>query len=123
MIYSDVSRKIEKLRTKLYESINREGLNSKNTRKISEKLDLLINEYYKKEKEYEKDSVMIYEYQIAYDKLKQLTLDFGEFPSINSWNYYAKQNTYLNSESIKYISGLDWNKLRQKILYEIRKKL
>lgn len=123
MIYLDVSRKIEKLRMKLYESIDKEGLNSENTRKISEKLDILINEYYQKEKEYEKDNVVMYEYKVAYDKLEQLTREFGEFPSVISWNHYAKQNTYLNSESIKYISGLDWNKLRQKILYEIRKKV
>ena len=32
---------------------------------------------------------------------------------------YAKENNLLSSSSIEYISGLNWNKLRTKILSEI----
>lgn len=51
--------------------------------------------------------------------LRKISKIFGEFPTIDEWNKYAKENYLLNSESIKYISGLDWNKLRNQIKKEM----
>ena len=47
--------------------------------------------------------------------LKKITKDFVKFPTIKEWNYYAKENNLLSSESLKYISGNSWHDLRNRI--------
>ncbi len=114
--------KIENLRNKLHKSIEKYGLNSKQTQKISRELDELINYFNKQQRLFPNDSKTSEKYNLSIKKLKQLTIDFNEFPTVESWNYYAKNNNLLNSETLKYISGLNWHELREKILYEICQK-
>lgn len=109
----------EKFRRKLHRSIERFGLNSKETKKISERFDKLVNEYYDKERQYKEDNIMKKVYIESIEKLRKITKIFSKFPSINEWNIYAKENNLLCSESIKYISGLNWHQLRNRILSEI----
>ena len=45
---------------------------------------------------------------------RKITRDFVEFPTIEEWNHYAKENDLLNSESLKYISDRSWHDLRNK---------
>lgn len=118
-----VRGKIEKLKKKLNKSIERYGLNSEETRKISLELDELINEYNKNQQIFPENSIMKNAYDKSIKKLKQITTEYGEFPSTKSWNYFAEENDLLSSESIKFISHLNWNELREKILYEINKKI
>lgn len=80
MIYLNVANKIEKLREKLHDSIDKNGLNSDNTRNISKKLDVLVNEYYKKQKKYEEDNDMLIAYNKSIEALQQLTIDLRRFP-------------------------------------------
>ena len=47
VIYKDIARKIEKMRKKLHKSIEKNGVDSRKTIKISQKLDEIINEYFK----------------------------------------------------------------------------
>lgn len=115
MIYLDVAKKIEKLREKLHESINRNGLSSKETQKISSEVDKLVNVYYKQEKKYEEDNDMLIAYNRSIEELKQLTIDLGDFPNVKIWTEYAKRNNCLSYISIEYISGLNWHKLASKI--------
>lgn len=122
MIYKDIAGKIKELRIKLHKTIIQTGLNSKETKEASENLDKVINEFYKNKKGYYKDNIMYKEYLVAYNKLVQLTIEFGEFPTTAAWNKYAKENVFLGNVSLEYISGLNWNKLRQKVLAEINKK-
>lgn len=122
MIYLDVAKKIEKLREKLHRSIDKNGLNANETQRISSEVDKLVNRYYEKEREYQKnEGALSKEYIEAYEELKKLTKQFGEFPSVPAWNHYAKQKVLISSESIKYISGLNWNELRSKVFLEINK--
>lgn len=112
-----IKEDIEKLREELYKSIENNGLNAEETMKISKELDKKIQKYLK-------DIEHIIDkkenrYNVSYKKLKKLTKDFGEFPTVKGWNKYAKENNLLSSSSIEYISGLNWNKLRTKILSEI----
>lgn len=79
MIYLDVTSKIEKLRKKLYDSIDKNGLNSDNTRNISKKLDVLVNEYYNKPKKYDEDNDLLIAYNKSIKALKQLTVDLRRF--------------------------------------------
>lgn len=122
MIYKDITGKIKELRIKLHKTIIQTGLNSEETKKVSENLDKVINEFYKNKKEYDRDNIMYKEYLVAYNKLVQLTIEFGEFPTTMAWNKYAKENIFLGNVSMECISGLNWNKLRQKVLAEINKK-
>lgn len=118
-----VLRKIEKLRKKLNYVIEKKGINSEEATKISKELDELINEFNKRQQVFSNNNDMKIAYEKSIAKLKQIATDFGSFPSVREWDYFAKDNNLLSSESIKYISRLNWHELREKISYEINKKI
>lgn len=120
----DNVKRIRSLRNKLHKSINKHGLDSDETRKISDEMDKLINEYYDsiKQIEYPSDSEMRLYYELSYRALKTITQQLERFPTIQEWNQYAKENYLLSSISIQYISKLNWNYLRTKILRELNMK-
>ena len=62
------------------------------------------------------------EYMIAYNKLKELLKNNDTFPTEKEWNNIAKNEKYLNSRSIKYVSGISWENLKKKIKQEIKSK-
>ena len=105
----------EKMRQKLHEAIELNGLSSEKTRKISERYNELVNLHYQKERQYNHNNLMYKKYVESVNYLKKITRDFIEFPTIKKWNHYAKENNLLNSESLKYISGSSWHDLRNKI--------
>ena len=119
--------KIEKIRYQLHKSIEESGLNSEKTKKLNQEINTLINLYYatkdenyiKSQKDYPRDSEIWQRYQISYTQLRNTTIDFNKFPNIKQWNHIAKQNLYLNHQTMEYISGLTWNEIREKILKEI----
>ncbi len=111
----------ERIREKLHQSIEIYGLHSEKTKKVSDKCNELINSYYRNEKQYHKSNLMYVKYRESIKELKNITKDFIEFPTIKKWNYYAKENNLLNSESLKYISGNDWHDLRNRILPNIER--
>lgn len=105
MIYKDIEEQIEKLRKKLHTEIEKSGIDSVKTLKVSEELDKLIKKYYiKKNINNIEDNVMYIEYKIAYDQIKKITEEAEKFPTIKEWNEIAKKDTYLNNKSIEYIS-------------------
>ena len=108
----------EKLREKLNESIEKNGLNAKQTQKISKRYNELVNSYYQRERQYHQDNLMHIKYLESIKSLRKITKDFVKFPTIQEWNYYAKENDLLNTESLKYISGNSWHELRNRILVE-----
>lgn len=122
----ELIREIEKIREKLNKSVIKNGLASEETKKISIEIDNLLNEYYKinrsqeKGKFYEEKNMMNEAYNMSYEHLKNLTLDLNDFPTIKVWEEYAKKNNCLSSQSMQYISGLNWNKLRNKVKVEVR---
>lgn len=118
----DVYKKIRSLRKKLHKQLNKTGINSEETKKISIQIDELINNYYNSlEKIKYPDNSEIYEYyKIAIKKLKEVTEQLENFPTIEEWNSFAKKNNFISSVSIEYISGLNWNYLRVKILRELK---
>ena len=109
----------EKLRNKLNEIIEMYGLHSEKTQKISRRYDELVNNYYQNERQYHEGSIMHIKYLESIQCLRKITKDFIKFPTIEEWNYYAKKNRLLNSESLKYISGSSWHNLRNKIISEL----
>ena len=117
----DDVKKIRSLRNKLHKLIKKNGLNSEETRKISDEIDILINEYYNsiEETKYPEDSEMLEYFNMSYEALKVMTLQLEKFPTVNEWNKYAKENNYLSHLSLEYISKLDWNYLQIKVEREI----
>lgn len=105
----------EELRKKLDESVEVNGLNAEQTQKLSKRYNDLVNFHYQKERQYKENSLMYKKYIESLKYLRKITKDFVEFPKIKEWNYYAKQNNLLNSESLKYISGSTWHDLRNRI--------
>lgn len=89
-------------------------------RKIEWRFDKMVNNYYKNEKQYKENSIIRVKYIETIQRLKRITKDFVKFPTINEWNHYAKEKNLLNSESLKYISGNNWNNLRNRILSELK---
>nr|DAF27041.1 MAG TPA: hypothetical protein [Caudoviricetes sp.] len=121
----DIYRKISSLRRKLHKSIDRTGLNSDETRKISNEMDKLIKEYYDgiKETEYPEFSDMYLYYKKSYKALKNVTEQLERFPTVQEWNKFAKENNYLSHVSIEFVSKLKWNYLRVKVLRELNMKI
>lgn len=119
MIYKDISKQMESLRKKLYLQIEKHGIESNQALRVSEELDFLIEEFYRKKNIVPKYSIFKSEYEIAYEKLKYITMKMGVFPSIKNWNAIAKEEIYLCNKSIEYISGLNWDDLKSKIRSEI----
>lgn len=109
----------EKIREKLHESIEKNGINSEKTKKISARFDQLVNSYYTNERKYDANSLMYIKYTESAKELRKITKEFAKFPSIDEWNKYAKEKGLLCSESLKYITGLNWHDLRNRIISEI----
>lgn len=110
--------KIEQLRNKLHEAIDKYGIDAEETRRISVELDKRLNECVYNEK-----NLMYNKYLESMFELRKISKIFGKFPTIDEWNKYAKENMLLNSESIKYISGLNWHKLKDRIKNDLNKKI
>lgn len=121
----NIFRKIKKARLELEESIKKNGINSFETRKISDEIDKLINEYEKSANIviYPNNSEMKAYYDKSYNALKKITDDFKKFPTVEEWNYYAKENNLLSNVSLEYISKLNWNYLKIKVEREINFKI
>lgn len=118
-------KRIKNLRNKLHKSIKKFGINSDETRKISDELDILINEYYEsiQEVEYPLGCEMKLYYDYSYKLLKSTTQQLEKFPTTKEWNKFAKNNYLLSNTSMQYISKLNWNYLRTKVLRELKKEL
>lgn len=114
------NEKLERLRMKLYKTIDERGLDAPETQRISERLDKLINEQHSHEIEYPYGAELKELYYISYAHLKKITKEYGEFPTIKQWTKYAKEMGLLTSVSIEYISGINWNNLRDLILLELK---
>lgn len=117
----DNVKRIKSLRNKLHKSIKKYGVNAEETRKISDEMDKLINEYYDNIQRisYPTDSEMKVYYEQSYKQLKIVTQQLESFPSVQEWNKFAKENCLLSSMSMQYISKLNWNYLRTKVLREL----
>ena len=108
---------VEVLRKKLHEAIEEYGINSKEVYRLSIKIDKLLNE-----RGYDDKNVIYNRYLHSMYELRKITKLFAKFPTVEEWNRYAKENLLLNSGRIKYISGLNWHKLKDRIKNDLNKK-
>ncbi len=122
----NIYNEIKVLQRKLDKNIEKHGLSDRKTVELSEKIEEYINYYFKcivKVIDYPKDNEMYLWYESSYDAIKKLTVQLKKFPSVEQWNAYAKQNYLLSSESMKYISKLNWKYLSIKVEREINMKI
>lgn len=112
--------KIERFREKLNKALENFKRNSPEVYKMSQKMDKLINHYYETEVQYPTNSMMPTYYYTSYKHLADLIKETGEFPTIKEWDEYAMKNILLSHVSIEYISGMNWHKLRDYMLQEIK---
>ena len=117
MNYND---KLERLRMKLYKTIDERGLDAPETQRISERLDRLIIEQYEHEIEYPYGSDIKEAYYRSIQILKDTTKDTGHFPAFKEWNTYAYKNNLLCHLSIEYISKMNWCLLEKYIRLQIK---
>ena len=111
-----MKERLKRIRNKLDAIVEKYVLNSKETKKVSKRFDEVLNEYYKKEVQYPKDSFIYLKYEESIKCLKEITRKKEKFPTIQEWNKYAKKHELLSSESIKYISGVNWHELRNRTI-------
>ena len=122
----NIYNEIKVLQSKLNHNITKKGLSDSKTIELSEKIEQHINYYFKcidKSIDYPKNNTMSILYKVAYQQLKDLTVELKRFPTVEEWNEYAKINNLLSSESIKYISKLNWKYLGVKVEREINMKI
>ena len=111
--------RFEKLQKRLHIAIDKYGLHSEKTMKISNRYEKLVNNQYDNEKQYHSGNLMQIKYQESIKQIKKIAKESSSVPSIEEWNSYAKDKCLLSSESIKYISGSNWHNLRNRIMSEI----
>ena len=107
----------------MHNELEKSGFDTKKALKISEELDELIEKFYVEKnmkKINDKNNSLYKEYIIAYNRLKELFKEDGTFPTEKEWNNIAKNEKYLNSRSIKYVSGISWVNLKKKIRLEMK---
>ncbi len=59
-------------------------------------------------------------YEISIVGLQKYFKIYKRIPAIEEWNKYAHKNNYLSSESIRYISGLKFQKWCRNIKRQFR---
>ena len=79
---------------------------------IEEKVEIIIEKYYK--------STYLNPYLTTKNKLAQMIIENGEFPSVEKWNEIAAEEGYVSSTTIKYVEDCNWRKLEQKIKKELK---
>jgi len=61
-------------------------------------------------------------YDESYKELINMTKKNNKFPELEEWNKYAKKNHLLSTESMKYITKLEWKYIKLKVNKEINNK-
>lgn len=114
-------KQIKGIRKKLHKAITKYGLNSKETRILSDDIDKKINEYYKsiEQIEYPKNSKIIEYRNKSYKAIKEITRKNKKFPTVKQWNKIAEEKRYLSNRSIEYVLKTNWNDLRTRVLREL----
>ena len=109
------------IRKRLDTVVIKYGLHSIETRKISDEIDIKINEYYKsiEQVKYPKNSNMNEYKEKSYQKIKEIVLNTKKFPTVKQWDKIAKEEGFLSHISLEYMMKTNWNNLRVKTLREL----
>lgn len=120
-----LKNEIRNLQNILNDDVEDNNLNNESALKLGNKIDKLINDYYSlsiPKREFPLKSKMKEFYDASYRELKRITIENNRFPELEEWNKYAKENNLLSSESMKYISMMEWKYLKLRIKRQINKK-
>ena len=121
MNWNNNLKKIKGIRKRLDTVVIKYGLHSIETRKISDEIDIKINEYYKsiEQVKYPKNSNMNEYKEKSYQKIKEIVLNTKKFPTVKEWDKIAKEEGFLSHISLEYMMKSNWNNLRVKTLREL----
>ena len=78
-------------------------------------IDRILNIYNKEGVKYPEGNILYKEYIKALQVLIKITKDFAKFPTVIEWDKYAKEQNLMSSESIKYITGINWHDIRDRV--------
>ncbi len=114
-------KKIKGIRKRLDKVVIKYGLHSIETRKVSDEIDIKINEYYKsiEQVKYPRNSNMNKYKEKSYKKIKEIVLNTKKFPTVKQWDKIAKEEGFLSHISLEYMMKTNWNNLRVKTLREL----
>ena len=114
-------KKIKGIRKRLDKVVIKYGLHSIETRRVSDEIDIKINEYYKsiEQVKYPKNSIINILKNKSYQALKEDVIKNKKFPTVKQWNKLAKEKGYLIHIALEYIMKTNWNNLRVKTLREL----
>lgn len=121
----ELNHEIRNLQNKLNNGIEQNKLKDKQIIELSNEIDKLINHYYSlsiQSREFPMNSKMKLFYNESYKELIKMTIKNGKFPELEEWNEYAKENHLLSTESMKYITKLEWKYIRLRVNKEINNK-
>lgn len=62
-------------------------------------------------------------YKRSIQGLQEYFREYRKMPDVEAWNKYAQKNNYLNTESIKYISGLKFHIWCKKFKRQFRQRI
>lgn len=110
-----ILERIEILKKKLDEAVIKYGLNSNEVKNISKKIETIMNKEMKNKEPIPTGNKMRDAYNMSIYYMKIITIEQEKFPSTEEWDEYASKIYALNSKTIRYITGLNWHKLRCKI--------
>lgn len=120
-----LNSEIRDLQNKLNSGVEQNKLSDKEILEISNEIDKLINHYYSfsmQSREFPNGSKLKLFYEESYKELIKMTIKNGKFPELEEWNKYAKENHLLSTESMKYITKLEWKYIRLRVNKEINRK-
>ena len=88
------------------------GIRIKRIKNLDEKLDIIIEKYYKHE-------VHFSPYINSKNKLIRMIIEEG-FPMVSEWNTIAMEEGYFSHVSLEYISGFNWKQLQRELKKELK---
>lgn len=123
-----VDKKLKKLRRKLNKAIEEYGITAEQTLHVNEQMHQWINWYGKnwqlerkrETKMYPPNSDIYLLYQMSKQFLQDYVQKSKKFPSVHEWNVLAQKEGYMSSVGIEYITGNNWNEIRQDIKSRIK---
>ncbi len=116
------------MRRKLNKAIEEYGITAEQTLHVNEQMHQWINWYGKnwqlerkrETKMYPPNSDIYLLYQMSKQFLQDYVQKSKKFPSVHEWNVLAQKEGYMSSVGIEYITGNNWNEIRQDIKSRIK---
>lgn len=118
-------KKIKENQKKLDATIEEKGLKDIQVRKLSLKIDRMINKYYEQTetRHFTRNNISNLYYAESYYQLRNYIIDTYTIPSQSDWDKYAQEYGLMSSTSLCYITQNTWEMLMDRIKRETKMKI